>query len=210
MTDGDSGVILPTAFLPAAERSELSAQIDEWVFENLFEWFAKRAQLMNWLDLCSVNLSGQALRSKHYMVTLNERLDSNPQLAQRLCFKITEATAVANLSHALEFMKAAKERRCKFALDDFGSSVSSFAYLRSLPVDIVKFDSAFVRDIASDSIDCAMLRSFNQLVHLIGRKTIAKGVETKAVLAKLGEIGVDYVQGNLISQPAALSEAGFD
>lgn len=209
MSDGHGGIILPSAFLPAAERHDLSAQIDIWVIKELFEWFANHQRCVEVLRCCSVNVSGQAIRSQEYRDAVIGNLKRGLFPAQKLCFEITEATAVANFSHVIEFVKAISGYGCKFALDDFGSGVSSFAHLRSLPVDLVKFDGAFVRDIATDSIDCAVLRSINQLTQLVGRKTIAKSVETTTVLAKLREIGVDCAQGNVLGQPAVLNEAGF-
>ena len=125
---------------------------------------------------------------------------------EKICFEITETTAIADLTSATRFIKALSELGCRFALDDFGSGLSSFAYLKNLPVDFLKIDGMFVRDIVDDPIDFAMVKSINEIGHVMGKQTIAEFVEDQAILEKLREIGVDYAQGYGISRPRPIEE----
>ena len=126
-----------------------------------------------------------------------------------VCFEITETAAIANLQAASGFINELKRLGCRFALDDFGSGLSSFSYLKNLPVDYLKIDGSFVRDMETDAIDCAMVNSIHQLGKVIGTKTIAEFVENDGILAKLAEIGVDYAQGYGISRPQPLHDMAF-
>ena len=200
----DGEVIPPGAFLPAAERFGLSAKIDHWVVSSAFTWLATHPAKQKKLELCAINLSGQTLGNDDFMKYLIDKLDENLVDPNKICFEITETSAIANLSHAIRFIKKIREKGCRFALDDFGSGVSSFGYLKNLPVDFLKIDGAFVRDIKTDRIDRAMVKSINEIGQIMGKKTIAEFVENDAILQELKKIGVDYAQGYGIAKPRAL------
>jgi EAL domain-containing protein (putative c-di-GMP-specific phosphodiesterase class I) len=129
-----------------------------------------------------------------------------PRLVHKLCFEVTETAAISDIVHASRFIGTLKARGCHFALDDFGSGFSSFAYLKNLPVDFVKIDGSFVREIAHDSIDLAMVRSINEIGHVMGKKTIAEFVEDRRILEVLRTVGVDYAQGYEIGRPQPIAE----
>ena len=142
--------------------------------------------------------------------TIPLKIDSSGIRAQRICFEITETTAIGNLSRAMQFISKLREKGCMFALDDFGSGLSSFAYLKNLPVDFLKIDGTFVRDIIEDPADRAMVEAINQVGHALGVKTIAEFIEDTAVQKKLLEMGVDYGRGYAIHKPAPLSMVSHD
>ena len=204
MIDKEGDIIPPGAFLPAAERFGLSTKIDLWVVNSAFSWLAMHPAKQKKLELCTINLSGQTLGNDGFMEYLINKLDENLVVPSKICFEITETSAIANLANAIRFIKKIREKGCRFALDDFGSGVSSFAYLKNLPVDYLKIDGAFVRDIKADRIDRAMVKSINEIGQIMGKKTIAEFVENDAILQELKKIGVDYAQGYGISKPRAL------
>jgi len=204
MIGKDGEVIPPGAFLPAAERFGLSTKIDHWVVNSAFSWMETHPAKLKKLELCTINLSGQTLGNDEFMEYLINKLDENLVNPNKICFEITETSAVANLSNAIRFIKKIREKGCHFALDDFGSGVSSFGYLKNLPVDYLKIDGAFVRDIKTDRIDRAMVKSINEIGQIMDKKTIAEFVENDAILQELKKIGVDYAQGYGIAKPRAL------
>ena len=153
-----------------------------------------------------MNLSGHSLVDEALKTRIVERVRSNDVPAGVIGFEITETAAIANLSQAERFIEALREYGCCFALDDFGSGLSSFGYLKTLPVDYLKIDGLFVKDILRDPIDLAMVRSINEIGHIMGKKTVAEFVENEAVLLQLEELEVDFVQGYLIGLPAPLSD----
>ena len=206
MEDEDGRILPPGAFLPAAERYNLAARLDRWVIDAAFEWLTRHPAHLEDLSLCAINLSGHSLGDQKFLDSLIDRFRERAIPANKICFEITETAAISNLADAARFVKALKALGCRFALDDFGSGLSSFAYLRSLSVDYVKIDGMFVRDIHRDSIDLALVKSINDIGHIMGKKTIAEFVDSEAVLEKLGEIGVDFVQGHAIGKPRPLSE----
>jgi len=197
-------VILPGAFLPAAERFNLSTKIDKWVVSAAIDWIAMKQSIHNELAYCSINLSGLSLGDDEFLEFLMDKLSLSGIPCHVICFEITETAAVANLASAIHFIEQVKSLGCSFSLDDFGSGVSSFGYLKNLPVDYVKIDGTFVKDIHDDPIDFAMVRSINEIAHVMGKKTIAEFVESKEILQKLNEIGVDYAQGYFIGKPEKL------
>lgn len=199
--DEQGRLILPGAFLPAAERYNLASRIDRWVISAAFDWLTQHRDHLREVQLCTINLSGVSLGDEAIMRLIEDRLDKGVVQARQICFEVTETAAVGNFAEAKRFVGALRKRGCRFALDDFGSGVSSFGYLKSLPVDFVKIDGTFVRDIDKDPIDFAMVRSINEIGHIMGKQTIAEFVDSKSVLQKLREIGVDFVQGYAISMP---------
>ncbi|MFN3545329.1 MAG: EAL domain-containing protein [Thiobacillus sp.] len=205
MLDDDGSEILPMAFIPAAERFAIMPALDSWVIEETLRvcarYVASGAQ-----QFCqfAVNLSGASLKDPTFRRMLLEHLKRTPALGPHLCFEITETAAIGNLAVVNEFIAAMRSFGCRFALDDFGSGLSSFGYLRNLDVDYLKIDGAFVRDIATNPIDRYMVEAIHRIGHQMGLKTVGEYVESDAALAVLRQIGVDYVQGNAIHRPAPL------
>ena len=156
---------------------------------------------------CTVNLSGSSIADKDFLSSVLERLDRSDVDPRRICFEITETSAIANLTRATQFIDQLKQRGCGFALDDFGSGFSSFASLKTLPVDYLKIDGFFVRDMVKDRIDFEMVKSINDIGHVMGKKTIAEFVEDKQTLEALREMGVDYAQGYAISRHIPIDKA---
>ena len=205
---GEQGELVPPgAFLPAAERYNLMPAIDRWVVRAVLRWVSARMQQGPTGECYSINLSGQSLSDEDFPSFIAEEINRSGAPADRICLEITETAAVANLDHALHFIRALKKLGCRFALDDFGSGWSSFSYLKSLPVDYLKIDGSFVKDMAADAVDFAMVESINHIGHAIGIQTIAEFAESEAILEKLRQIGVDYAQGYAIERPRPLAEA---
>ncbi len=198
----------PGAFLPTAERYGLSGRIDLWVLRETFRWLQAHPEHLQSLALCSINLSGQTLADEGVLERIPGLFREYAIPHERICFEVTETAAISHLDTACRFMRALNERGVRFALDDFGSGLSSFAYLRSLPVQIVKIDGLFVKNIARDRTDAALVRAINQVAHEMGKQTVAEFVEDQGILERLREIGVDYAQGYAIARPRSLFEAG--
>ena len=206
MKDENGRSVPPGAFLPAAERYNLATKLDRWVIGKALGWLSRHPKHLERLSLCFINLSGQSLGDQGLLQFISQQFDQMKVPSQKICFEVTETAAITNLSSATCFIKELKRRGCRFALDDFGSGLSSFAYLKSLPVDFIKIDGLFVKDIVEDPIDLAMVRSINDIGHVMGKQTIAEFVENKAILNALRQIGVDYAQGYGIGRPQMLAE----
>ncbi len=204
--EDDGRIIPPGAFLPAAERYNLAPSLDRWVISHLFEWIATKPGFIDQLSLCSVNLSGLSMSDETMLAFISEQFSKWAIPAHKICFEVTETAAIANLSYATKFIKQLKERGCLFSLDDFGSGLSSFAYLKNLPVDYLKIDGLFVKDILEDKVDLAMVKSINEVGHVMGKKTIAEFVENEQIFNLLNILGVDYAQGYGIGKPVPLDE----
>ena len=196
----------PGAFIPAAERYNLMPTIDRWVVTSTFKWLRDNSMHAEHIGFFAINLSGHSLCDEHFLEFVCDQLEQMELPGDNICFEITETAAVANLTQAMHFMKTLKDRGCRFALDDFGSGMSSFAYLKNLPVDFLKIDGNFVRDVAVDRVDYAMVKAINQVGQVMGIKTVAEFVENRAILAELRKIGVDYAQGNSIAEPKQLQQ----
>ena len=204
MKDRDGQYIPPGAFIPAAERYDLMPEIDRWVIRNAFAWLARHPEVTRQISFCAINLSGQSLadeRLHEYIVGESQR---SSLAADKICFEITETAAVGRLDQAATFVDRLKRIGFRFALDDFGTGMSSFAYLKTLPVDYLKIDGSFVKDIVSDPIDRAMVASINEIGHLMGIETIAEYVENDAIKDVLIDLQVDYAQGFGIARPQPL------
>lgn len=208
-SDSNSPLIPPGAFLPAAERYNLAPALDRWIISHLFEWLAAHQDFLQKLSLCSVNLSGLSLSDETMLQFISEQFKHWAIPKHKICFEITETAAISNLLAATKFIQQLKDQGCKFSLDDFGSGLSSFAYLRSLPVDFLKIDGLFVKDILSDSIDKAMVCSINEVGHIMGKETIAEFVENVAIFDLLRELGIDHAQGYGISEPIPLDKLQY-
>ncbi|MDH5710211.1 MAG: EAL domain-containing protein [Gammaproteobacteria bacterium] len=205
MKGEDGEIIVPGAFLPAAERFNLMAAIDRWVISRAFKLIGDRITLQTDvpIDIVAVNLSGDSLNDDDLLEFIYEEKNKYNVSLDRICFEITETIAISNLSKATAFIEELKIHGCKFALDDFGSGLSSFTYLKTLPVHYLKIDGSFVRDIAKDKIDRAMVQSIQQVAEAMNLMTIAEWVEDEATLDILRQMGVDCAQGNYL-MPAEL------
>ncbi|WP_146879601.1 EAL domain-containing protein [Colwellia sp. C1TZA3] len=202
----DGTLVGPGAFLPAAERYNMMIQIDRWVFNSALKFFQQFPDELNELLLCSINISAQSLSDEAFLVFLKSSLEAYPQWCDKLCFEITETSAIRNIQQAKRFISTLKALGCRFALDDFGSGMSSFGYLKNLPVDYLKIDGSFVKDCARDPVDLAMVKSVNDVGHVMDMQTIAEWVEDEQTLAVLKTLGVNYVQGYAVGKPQPLRE----
>ena len=205
LRDDDGHLVPPGEFIPAAERYNVMSVIDRWVvtraIEHLTEWRARGKEL----PLLAVNLSGTSLNDQSFIDFVMHRVEES-ELAGALCFEITETAAVTNLSNVAFVMRELKTRGCKFSLDDFGTGLSSFMYLKSLPVDYLKIDGQFVRRIADDPVDRSMVEAVCKVGRTLGIETVAECVEVQSVLDELGRIGVDYAQGYFVANPQPIAE----
>ncbi|MBF0264401.1 MAG: ammonium transporter [Gammaproteobacteria bacterium] len=200
---GDDGnMIPPGAFIPAAERYNLMQEIDIFVVRKTLDWLSQQSVItLNTIEKVSINLSGSTLGNIASLQDLKQcfrEFKVNPEI---ICFEVTETATISNLRTATRFMDELKAIGCCFSLDDFGSGLSSFEYLKNLQVDYLKIDGVFIKDICHDSIDLAMVKAINTIGHVMGIKTIAEFVEDKDILSELTAIGVDYAQGYYIDKP---------
>jgi diguanylate cyclase (GGDEF)-like protein/PAS domain S-box-containing protein len=206
LPDSSGEPIPPGAFLPAAERYNLSTQIDRWVINKALDWFAENPEALERIVTCSINLSTQSLIDPKFLSFVLDALETSPVPHDKICFDISESTAIANLTDATRFMAALGKLGCRFALDDFGSGHSSFAYLKTLPVDYLKIDGVYIKGIVDDPLDLAIVRSINDIGQIMEKRTIAEYVESERVAEKLREIGIDYCQGNFIAEPRPIED----
>jgi diguanylate cyclase (GGDEF)-like protein/PAS domain S-box-containing protein len=208
MRDESGKIVAPDNFMTAAERYGITPSIDRWVIENAFRWLVSEADEREKLAMCSINLSGQSLGDDKFLPYVIDQFHRSGLDATKICFEITETAAIASFSQANRFIQALKELGCKFALDDFGTGLSSFGYLKHFPVDFLKIDGSFVKEILHDPIDREMVRSINEIGHLTGKQTIAEFAENADIINMLRSLGVDYAQGYGISQPQRVLRAG--
>ena len=197
-------IIEPAAFLPAAERYHLMPLIDRWVLDKALSKLASNDAYMVRLVTCTINLSGQSLtdlKLYDYILQLLKETEVDPR---RICFEITERAVIANMEVAQQFVNGLRKLGCRFALDDFGSGLSTFDYLKQLNVDYVKLDGSLVRDVATSRVSQAMVHAVNYVAHVMGMKSIAEFVETDATLQALRNLSVDYAQGYAIGKPQPL------
>lgn len=201
MIDEKEQIIQPGAFLPAAERYHLITMLDKWVIKHAFALLAAHPVFLDQIEYIAINLSGHSLADKTFQEFVIEQLDVKKVHPGKICFEITETAAISNLGSANVFISEMNALGCRFALDDFGSGLSSFAYLKQLPVDYLKIDGMFVKDIVSDAADHAMVKSINEIGQVMGKQTIAEFVENDEIKGMLREIGVNYAQGYGIGMP---------
>jgi diguanylate cyclase (GGDEF)-like protein/PAS domain S-box-containing protein len=201
MVDEQGKMVPPMAFIPAAERYQMMPALDRWVLSAALDALRERNPSLNEISVCAINLSGQSLCDDHFLSSVVELLDSSQVNPSHICFEITETAAIANLARATRFIAVLKGMGCRFALDDFGSGLSSFSHLKHLPVDFLKIDGSFVRDMIRDPVDAAMVEAINRIGHVMGIRTIAEAVENDAIVAKLRTLGVNFAQGSIIARP---------
>ncbi|KJY84418.1 diguanylate cyclase [Vibrio galatheae] len=198
--------ISPGIFMPASERYNIAHLLDKQVVHQTLTWFEQHPQALAQLGLCAINLSGHSMGNKEFIAYLLDKLEQSPVPCNKICLEITETAAMSNMNQSIEFFSQLKSLGCRIALDDFGSGLSSFGYLKKLPVDIVKIDGLFVRDIDVNEMDHLMVRSINDLAKQMGKQTVAEFVENAQILEQLMELGVDYAQGYVIGKPKPLAE----
>jgi diguanylate cyclase (GGDEF)-like protein/PAS domain S-box-containing protein len=203
LRDDDGGLVPPTSFIPAAERYHLMPAIDRFVIRSAFATIARQLALATSTPgVFAINVSGASIGDDGFLDFVQAEFVRAGVPHANVCFEITETTAVASLAKATEFMGALRALGCRFALDDFGVGVSSFTYLKHLPVDYLKIDGSFVKGMLDDPVDHAMVEAIHRIGHLMGKRTIAESVEHRDAVRALCAIGVDYAQGYAIAKPA--------
>jgi EAL domain-containing protein (putative c-di-GMP-specific phosphodiesterase class I) len=208
MKDIDGTVILPGAFLPAAERFHLATRIDRWVLRNTIDWLLGQAKTAIPIDMLCINLSGQSIGDRSFHRQATEMLsEAGLDICGQICLEITETSAITNLADAALFIEQVSRLGVRVALDDFGAGASSFGYLKNLPVNILKTDGQFIKDLIDDPLDDAAVRCFVDVATLCGLKTVAEFVDKPAILARVRELGIDYAQGFLIHKPEPINLA---
>jgi len=203
LKDRQGNLITPEEFIPVAERYGVITIVDRWVLEatlkSYHQYFAARQ------DLVSINLSGASINDERFTSFAIDLIKKSKVPGECLCFEITETAAIAQMSYAQKFMNAMKELGVKFALDDFGSGLSSFSYLKNLPIDYLKIDGSLITAIPNEEYDRAIVSSINDVAHLMGIKTIAEFVETDRILEHIGKISIDYAQGYITGKPIEIA-----
>ena len=209
---GPSGeIILPNAFIPAAERYNLMPGVDRWVIENVFRSLAaslgQRSATKEGTkpeSICFINLSGTSLSDDGLHKFIRQLLHRYQLPPEMICFEITETAAITDFRNAMEFITQIKEEGCRFALDDFGTGMSSFSYIKRIPLDFIKIDGGFVKNLVNDPMDCAIVEAITRIAHVGGMSTIAEFVQDEACKTLLRQIGVDFAQGYGIDRPKAV------
>ena len=209
LIDESDELIPPIAFIPAAERYHLMPTIDRWVIRTAFRVLAERRAEGRGGGTYAINISGASIGDEEFLDYVRESFARFRIPHASICFEITETTAVTSLSKAAEFIDAFREPGCRFALDDFGVGVSSFTYLKQLPVDYLKIDGSFVKNMLNDPVDAAMVEAIHRIARVMGKQTIAESVESAATLDALRSVGIDYAQGNAIAPPTMFAPPGM-
>ena len=207
LLDDEQRVVMPNEFMPAAERYHMMPQIDRWVVRQAFSLLSQRLDdYQQHFSIFAINLSGQSLGDETFLNFVLEQFRETALPHSLICFEITETAVIGNIAYAREFIQQLRKRGCQFSLDDFGSGLSSFSYLKSLPVDYLKIDGNFIQGILNDEDDYNMVMSINQIGHVMGIHTIAEFVESERIMQTVKKIGVDFVQGYHIGKPAPLKD----
>jgi EAL domain-containing protein (putative c-di-GMP-specific phosphodiesterase class I) len=206
MRDESGRTVPPGAFLPAVERYNLSVRYDKWVIGAALKWLAANTAVHKRADRFFINLSKDTVADPETGEFIRQSLATSGVDPRQVGFETSESIAIANLSKANQLITTLRRMGCSFGLDDFGSGVSSFAYLKALGADVLKIDGMFVGNIAQDRVDYAMVRSIKDIGHVMGKQVIAESVESEATLEKLREIGVDFAQGFAVGVPRPLEE----
>ncbi len=211
MKDDHGRIIPPGAFIPAAERYNQMPNLDRWVIRRTFEMLrAAQGDLAFPPVEVAINLSGKSLSDDTVLEFVVDLFDATGLPCENVSFEVTETAAVANLSRATRFISVLRGMGCSFALDDFGAGLSSFGYLKTLPIDYLKIDGGFVRDMVIDQVDRAMVESINEIGHIMGLKTIGEYAEDEDVVQALQRAGVDFAQGNGIGEPRPFADVLYE
>ena len=205
LLNDEGEMISPADFVLAAEHFRRMAAVDRWVIERAFQWMVDHPERLEEIGGLAINLSGSSLNEEGFVDFILAQSIRLKVPMSKVCFEITETAGIANLSNASEFILAVKKTGCQFALDDFGSGLSSYAYLKNLPVDFLKIDGMFIKNMDSNPYDYAVVKSITEIGHFMGKKIIAEFVENEGILKMLREIGVDYAQGYTIARPQSLA-----
>ena len=204
MIDTDGSIIPPGMFLPAAERFNLVLMLDKWVVSHTLDWMANQQRTSKPVPRCNINLSGTSINQPQFHQFVTDELMRSGVSPSLICFEVTETAAIENLQSARRFIQQMQAVGCSFALDDFGAGMSSFAYLRTLPVNYLKIDGVFVKELPGNPIDFAMVKAINEVGKVMGMKTVAEFVENDDIIECLKTIGVDYAQGYGVAKPKPL------
>ncbi len=205
MRDEEGKLVQPNSFIPAAERYNLMSTLDRWVIRETLERLADRGDTDEARFTLAINLSGTSLSEDRFLEWVVAELEKHTLPRGAICFEITETAAISNLARVIHFMQALKKLGCLFSLDDFGSGLSSFTYLKNLPVDYLKIDGQFISNVLDDSVDESMVSAIAQVGEAMGIATIAERVESVDVMRKLSDLGVAYVQGFYIARPETVA-----
>ena len=204
--DFDGTSISTPEFIEAAERYNHMQAVDRWVVKTALQWISEHGVEMENVEMFSINLSGLSVNDESFLKYIIEQLELSKVPVAKICFEVTETAGVGSLTDASEFIRRLKKTGCRFSLDDFGTGLSSYAYLKNLPVDFLKIDGAFVKDMVNNKSDYAVVKSICEIGHFMGLEVIAEYVENDEILALLREIGVDFAQGFGIEKPHPLNE----
>jgi len=204
---GPNGEIIPpNSFIPVLEHHRVAHKLDRWVIVHTFKWLSENRYILDQINYFSINLSGQSIGNEHLLDDINQLFIDYDIPHQKICFEVTETAAIAVLEQALDFLNTLRHFGCLIALDDFGAGLSSFQYLRELPVDYVKIDGAFIRNICENKADHMLTQGMIDLVRNLGMKTVAEYVENEDILAALTQMKVDAVQGYYITKPVPIDD----
>jgi len=204
MIGEDGSIVAPGEFMRSAERYQLVGLIDRWVLRNVLQWMRENQARMQTVGMLSINLSGHSIGDRGFHRFAEEVMRETHADAGKICFEVTETAAISNLGDATRFFSAMRVNGCRFALDDFGSGLSSFGYLKTLPVDFLKIDGQFVRNAHNDAVDRATVRCIQEVARVVGKQTIAEFVEGPEVMTLMRDMGVDFAQGYAIHRPEPL------
>jgi diguanylate cyclase (GGDEF)-like protein len=193
-------------FVLSAEIYNRILDIDRWVVDKVFDWLRTNRSKLNNINSISVNLSGHTIDDEAFMDELVQRLENAEVPSHQICFEITETAAISSLDRAVYYMRRLRQAGCQLALDDFGSGHASYSYLKSMPIDYLKIDGQFIRNIATNVFDYSVVKSIHEMAHALGKRTIAEYIESEVALDKLRKIGVDFGQGYIIEKPIPLDE----
>jgi len=204
VVDDQGNIQSPHEFIQASEWYGRMVAVDRWVITKIFKWMADHRDALEDIAAFTINLSGQSITDDSFLGFVLEQMNNTHIPQHKICFEVTETVGITNLSDASAFIMEMKKTGCTFALDDFGSGMSSYAYLKNLPVDLIKIDGVFVKNMESNSIDYALVKSICEVGHFMNKKVVAEYVENDTILNLLCAIGVDYAQGYAIDEPGPL------
>lgn len=206
LVEPDGRVVTAGEFLPVAENYGLASRLDQWVINRAFDWLRDRPSMAEALDICAINLSAQSLNDEQCVSLLCARLTDGSVSPDKICLEITETAGIRYLDGALRSIETIRGLGAHFALDDFGSGLASFAYLKTLPADFIKIDASLMAGLGDNNVNRAIVTFINDIAHHMGKQTIAEGVEDRAIFPILDAIGVDFVQGYALGRPRPLAE----